>query len=907
VAVVGSGPGNPVKFYVTPASAVSVTAVSGATLTGANGTYPVDSAHDLFIGGRLNSAQPGSAPFNGEMVNETIFNQALTPAQIQQLFLTGKGLRGLDVNATEQQVFNGPVASFMVGDPNATTTGYTATIVWGDGHTSAGAVSITAGLLTVSGTNTYLQKGSYSVNVTINYPDGSNAVVTSTATVASALTASGIDVNAITARAFNSPVASFVDANASSASDFTASITWGDGHASAGIISLVDGVYVVSGANTYVTAGAYPINVTINDSDGSSATVASTATVRDLLTAHAINIDAVKGFAFTGAVATFNDIDLNLPPSPSFAATITWGDGHTSPGTISNVNGVFTVSGTNTYAVSGSYTLSVTVSDTDANNGTSTSAAVVRDALTASGIDVSATKAIVFNGFVASFTDIAPSGGAGATATITWGDGHVSAGTISLVGGVYMVRGTNTYGALGSFPISVTINDVDGDNATVTSTATVSNPLQATGIKVSIIVGKSFNGPVASFTDLGPSGGVGATAMITWGDGNVTAGTISFSGGVFTVAGTHTYNAVNTYPLSVTINDVDGNSATTTSTADVGLSGVVVGRQLFYHNSPRYDVTNATFPGFSDDNAIASDKSAYLPGTGTATFSNITSYTSGINGIMVDIAGTHPGVTASDFTFKVGNNSSPGSWATAPNPTAVTVRANAGASGSDRVELIWADSAIRDQWLEVVVAAIANTGLTVPDVFFFGNELADTGLSNTSSVAKVSTLDFSGVQTHGNSLSANIPITNVYDFDRDGKVGTTELGIVQANGTNNTTGLKFIAIGSNGPFAPTALPAALPAMNSGDAGIASALAATTTTSSTPINSNSKSGRIPPAVANRLGHVDVNHGPLASYFEHLAQEKTAKAKSILDKADKVAAALGLEDHVLASILARLELD
>ena len=131
----------------------------------------------------------------------------------------------------------------------------------------------------------------------------------------------------------------------------------------------------------------------------------------------------------------------------------------------------------------------------------------------------------------------------------------------------------------------------------------------------------------------------------------------------------------------------------------------VVGRDLFYHGSTRYDTTgNPQTPlPFSDDNAIATDKSAYLPGSGTATIANVSSYDRGINGIMVDLlgGGSHTAITAAnildDFTFKVGNNNSPATWAAAPNPTTVTVRAGAGVSGSDRVELIWPDGAITEK------------------------------------------------------------------------------------------------------------------------------------------------------------------------------------------------------------------
>ena len=110
-------------------------------------------------------------------------------------------------------------------------------------------------------------------------------------------------------------------------------------------------------------------------------------------------------------------------------------------------------------------------------------------------------------------------------------------------------------------------------------------------------------------------------------------------------------------------------------------------------------VCDCATPALGIDNAIASDKSALLSGAGPATFTNVTSYTRGINGIMVDISGPHPGITANDFTFKVGNNNLPSSWSAAPQPTTVTVRAGGGAvSGSDRVEILWADNAIQNQW-----------------------------------------------------------------------------------------------------------------------------------------------------------------------------------------------------------------
>src|SRR5207302_853986 len=85
-----------------------------------------------------------------------------------------------------------------------------------------------------------------------------------------------------------------------------------------------------------------------------------------------------------------------------------------------------------------------------------------------------------------------------------------------------------------------------------------------------------------TFTD--PDSSAVATdyaATIEWGDGTTTTGSVSGSAGSFSVSGSHTYAEENSYPLTVTISDVDelANSATTASTAstrDAALGGSFV-------------------------------------------------------------------------------------------------------------------------------------------------------------------------------------------------------------------------------------------------------------------------------------------------------------------------------------------
>ncbi|MGH7140150.1 MAG: DUF4214 domain-containing protein, partial [Pirellulales bacterium] len=72
------------------------------------------------------------------------------------------------------------------------------------------------------------------------------------------------------------------------ASDFSASIDWGDGTTSAGSVSLAAMTYSVSGTHTYQDEGSYAITISIGQTSSSllaSTTVATTATIHEELLA----------------------------------------------------------------------------------------------------------------------------------------------------------------------------------------------------------------------------------------------------------------------------------------------------------------------------------------------------------------------------------------------------------------------------------------------------------------------------------------------------------------------------------------------------------------------------------------------------------------------------------------------
>jgi len=90
---------------------------------------------------------------------------------------------------------NVSVATFTDTLPSS---GYTATINWGDGSSpSSGTVTGSAGSYTVTGSHTYVQGGAFAVTATVNNATGQTTIVNSTATVSDpAITVTGANFTA---------------------------------------------------------------------------------------------------------------------------------------------------------------------------------------------------------------------------------------------------------------------------------------------------------------------------------------------------------------------------------------------------------------------------------------------------------------------------------------------------------------------------------------------------------------------------------------------------------------------------------------------------------------------------------------------------------------------------------------
>jgi parallel beta-helix repeat protein len=216
--------------------------------------------------------------------------------------------------------------------------------------------------------------------------------------------------------------------------------------------------------------------------------------------------------------------------------------------------------------------------------------------------------------------------------------------------------------------------------------------------------------------------------------------------------------------------------------APTAQSQASVAAHYIFYNQSAWDLNNPAIDPAKDNLAIAPSKTPYVPGAGLATVDNITNFSRGITGIMIDLTpgANHTGINASDFVFKVGNNNSPGTWATAPAPSAISVIPGGGAGGSDRVEITWASGAIRNQWLQVQVKASANTGLTSDDVFYWGNKIGDSGTNQSPNATTFETNSTDATQAMASGGSK--PISNPFDYNRDGQISSTDATIALTNG-----------------------------------------------------------------------------------------------------------------------------
>ena len=178
---------------------------------------------------------------------------------------------------TEGQAYSGAVTTFSDANPSAAAGDFNAAIDWGNGDRSAGTITGYGGTFTVSGGTTYYAAGSFPVAVTVTDADSARAASGTAPVADAALTWTAASLNATAGDALNGvAAATFTDPYTDgSSADYTATITWGDGTTSAGMVDGSDGSYAVIGSHTYAAQGSYAVGVTVTDAGGASGVTGS--------------------------------------------------------------------------------------------------------------------------------------------------------------------------------------------------------------------------------------------------------------------------------------------------------------------------------------------------------------------------------------------------------------------------------------------------------------------------------------------------------------------------------------------------------------------------------------------------------------------------------------------------------
>ena len=200
------------------------------------------------------------------------------------------------------------------------------------------------------------------------------------------VTLSSVAVAGAEGRLVKGSVATFVSSDPAPqlAGSYTATINWGDGQTTEARVKADKahpGQFDVIGGHRYAEAGTFATTISIHDAvDSTDTAISGSATISDVpLKASRKHGNATVGVSFDKTVAIFHDMN-RLSLAGDFTATIDWGDG-SAPDTgtvVPNGHGTFRVLGSHTFAATGRFAVTVTITDAEGSSVTVTSDAKVR-------------------------------------------------------------------------------------------------------------------------------------------------------------------------------------------------------------------------------------------------------------------------------------------------------------------------------------------------------------------------------------------------------------------------------------------------------------------------------------------------------------------------------------------------
>ncbi len=296
----------------------------------------------------------------------------------------------------------------------------------------------------------------------------------------------------------------------------------------------------VSVSHTFMDNGTYPVAVMVSDADLTD-TAAASVTVNDL--APVAQFTFTPGQPAEGSAITFTDTSTSAPDT---IVSRVWNFGGVAAGTEQNPSFTFTADGT--------YTVSLTVTDSDGSTDTVSHPVVVTDLSPQAALTG---DTLLNEGQTGTYDATASLSAPDAIAGVEW-DWSYNA-TFQASGDTGLSQ-TRSWPDNGTFTIAVRVTDSDGSTDTATLSVTVQNqaPITDAGPDLTITEGES-----AAFTGSFTDPGLTDTHIITWDFGD---GSSPESG---SLNPDHTYVAPGTYTVTLTVTDKDGGTGTDSLTVTV--------------------------------------------------------------------------------------------------------------------------------------------------------------------------------------------------------------------------------------------------------------------------------------------------------------------------------------------------
>jgi len=251
--------------------------------------------------------------------------------------------------------------------------------------------------------------------------------------------------------------------------------------------------------------------------------------------------------------------------------------------------------------------------------------------------------------------------------------------------------------------------------------------------------------------------------------------------------------------VTITAADEDGGSA---SVSFLVSARVAVADGRVYHKG-------SSFAAGGVEAALDPLKQAARPGAtaGPVSFANIVSGSRGLNGLLIDVPGlVATGITTGDFAFAMSPTGAfdeaanpPSSWGTAPAPSALVVTPGTNTTPA-RVRLEWADLAIANRWLQVVVLSTPRTGLDAPEILYVGHLLGETTGGIAEGLFRVTNADLLAVASRFNAVA---PVGSTSDVVIDGQIRGSDLLAVAGQvgrGELRAISIPVAGSGSHGTF-----------------------------------------------------------------------------------------------------------